>query len=204
MTTIAWFFILLAALLVRGVAKGRVTELPGDLRDMLIAALRGDTEALKEASGRSGDGLQATTATVDVTATAPSGGKAFAAGKGASLLAKAKQLGQGRSYVWGGTFANGKGGDCSGLVWRAGKDLGLWTVGRFTTFTFPSAMKAYVTVVTDPQPGDIAVWQRGGVKGHMGIVSGPGRFYSALSRSSGIKDAPISAISGRLTFYRLK
>ncbi|GIH29369.1 hypothetical protein Aph01nite_76790 [Acrocarpospora phusangensis] len=201
MNTIAWLLVLLGALLIRGVTKGRVTELPGDLRDMLIAGLSGDLEALKEAAGREGDGLEAPT--VDVTATAPTGGKAFAAGKGAALLATARQLGDGKPYVWAGTFANGRGGDCSGLVWRAGKNSGLWTVARFTTFTFPRAMKKYVKVVTTPQVGDIAVWQRGGIKGHMGIVSGPNRFYSALSKTNGIREAPISVISGRLTYYRL-
>lgn len=202
MNTLAWVLIFAAALVIRAVAKGRVMELPGDLGDMLHGALVGDFEAVREAAGRTGEGL--TAPAVEGGGELAAAASTAAAGKGAALLAEARRLGDGKPYVWGGTFAAGRGGDCSGLVWRAMKNLKLYSGPRFTTFTFPAAAKSFAVVVTDPRPGDIAVWQRGGVKGHMGIVSGPGRFYSALSRRSGVKDAPISSISGRLTYYRLK
>jgi len=206
--TIAWLMLICAALLIRGVSKGRVVELPTDLRDMLLGALTGDMEAVKEAAGRTGDGLQAATASGEVagTASATASGEVAGTGssKGVALLREAQRIGNGRPYIWGATFANGGGGDCSGLVWRAMKNLGYYSGARFTTYTFPVAARSFATVVTDPQPGDIAVWQKGGVNGHMGVVSGPGRFYSALSKRSGVKDAPISSISGRLSYYRLR
>lgn len=210
MNTIAWLFIILAALLIRGVFKGRVTELPGDLRDLMLGALTGDMEAVKEVSSRTGEGL--TAPATEATQTSVAGGtegsitgaNGAASAKGAALLAEAKKIGTGKPYQWGRTFSGGGGGDCSGLVWRAMKNLGYFTGGRFATYTFPAATRSIVTVVTDPKPGDIAVWQRGGTRGHMGIVSGPGTFFSALSRASGVKEAKISGITGRLTYYRLR
>lgn len=208
MSTIAWLFILASAVIVRGVAKGRVVELPGDIRDMLLGGLTGDFDAVKEAAGRTGEGL---TAPVAAMAGGSSGevvdGGAPAAGgaaKGQALIAEMKRLGAGKRYVWGGTFAGGRGGDCSGLVWRAMRNLGYYKGVRFTTSTFPRASKGFATVVSSPAPGDIAVWQRGGVKGHIGVVTGAGRFFSALNPELGIRDAPIAGISGRLTYYRLK
>lgn len=201
MSTIAWVMILAAVLLVRGVAKGRVEDLPGDLRDMLMAALTGDLDALKEAAGRTGEGLKPPAGGDPVPGTTPP----VDGSKGLRLLAEARRLGAGKRYVYGGTFtADSAGGDCSGLVWRAGTNLGFWKVPRFTTFTFDGLAPKYVVKVADPQPGDIVLWDRGGHHdGHMGIVSGGGQFYSALSRESGIREAPIRAISGRVTYYRL-
>lgn len=208
MNTVAWLLILTAGLMIRGIAKGRVVELPGDLRDMLLGALTGDFEAVKEAAGRTGDGLTAPLAAVPEATAAGLAGSAgtSAAGsaKGAALLAEARRIGKGRPYIWGATFANGRGGDCSGLVWRAMYNLGYYRGGRFTTYTFPVVSPKFATVVTTPAPGDIAVWQKGGVNGHMGIVSGPGVYWSALNRRSGVLDAPIKNMTGRLTYYRLK
>lgn len=209
MNTLAWVMILAAAVLIRSVFRGRVAELPEDVRDMLLGAMTGDMEAVREAAGRTGEGLTA------VAAEQPAGGESVGIGStsyavtqlgtknGRNLLAEARRLGAGKIYLWGGTFpAGGRGGDCSGLVWRAARNLKLYGGPRFTTYTFPLQSRSWAKVVTDPAPGDICVWQRGGVKGHMGIVSGPGKFYSALSTSSGIREASIKSITGRLTYYR--
>jgi hypothetical protein len=55
-STIAWIFILLGILIVRGVSKGRVMELPQDLSDAFLALVNGDQETLGEALGRTGAG----------------------------------------------------------------------------------------------------------------------------------------------------
>lgn len=206
MPTVAYFFIIVAALIVRGVVKGRATDVPGDLRDVFIGVLTGDLEAAKEAVNRTGSdrepvALDLTAATGAVVAGAALG---TGSGKGVTLLAKMHEIGAGKPYRFGGTFANGGGGDCSGLVWRAGKILGYWGNPRFTTATFPAVAMRRCDVVSTPAVGDIVVWQRGGVKGHMGVVSGDDRFYSALSSDAGVTEAKTSAISGRRTFYRLK
>jgi cell wall-associated NlpC family hydrolase len=203
MTTIGWLFILAAAVILRSVFKGRVAELPVDTRDMLLGALRGDFEAVKEAAARTGEGLQPTlVAEGSPTVSGVAGGSGGPTG--AALVAEMKRLGDGKRYVWSGTFAPGSGGgDCSGLVWRAVKNLGIYTGPRFTTFTFPLQSKKWAAPTTSPQPGDIVVWQRGGPKGHMGVVTGPDRFYSALSQRSGVREAPISSITGRITYYRV-
>lgn len=205
MNTLAWLLILGAALLLRGVAKGRVVELPGDIRDLLLGAMTGDVEAVKEVAGRTGDGLTAGTVTAagEVEGAQSVTASGTAGGGGVALLREVRRLGTGKPYIWGATFANGQGGDCSGLVWRAVRNLGIYSGPRFTTSTFPLQSRSFAVPVSTPQPGDIAVWQKGGVSGHMGVVSGNGTFFSALSRRSGVKDAPIRAISGRLTYYRL-
>ncbi len=213
MRTVGWLFLLLAALLVRATFKGRVMEIPKDFGDMLLGALTGDFEAVREAEARTGEGIspvamaaapaEGGSAAVG-SAVANAANSATAAAKGAALVAECKRLGTGKPYIWGGTFASGRGGDCSGLVWRALYNLGIYKGGRFTTYTFPAVSKKFAVPVSTPQAGDIAVWQRGGVTGHMGVVVAPGRLFSAVGRAHGVKETPINWFSGRLTYYRLK
>jgi cell wall-associated NlpC family hydrolase len=204
MTTIAWLLILGAAVMIRSVAKGRVTELPGDARDMLLGALTGDFAAVKEAAGRTGEGLTAPSSDAVASSVAAGAAGAVASARAASLLAETKRLGTGKAYIWGGTFAaGGAGGDCSGLVWRALKNLGIYTGPRFTTVSFPAVSPKFSVPVASPLPGDIVVWQRLPT-GHMGIVTGPDVFYSALSRKAGVRESKISAERGVPKFYRLK
>lgn len=201
MNTVAWLALFVGALILRGVTKGRVLELPGDLRDMLIAALSGDVNGVKEVAARTGEGV---TAVPVAAATEPSGGTNLGlvgSGNGPALVAEMKRLGNGKPYVWGATGPNSY--DCSGLVWRAMKNLGIYTGARFTTFTFAAAAKRVVTVVNDPKPGDIVVFYRGPGSGHMGIVSAPGKLYSAASTKLGIGEYPISGFSGTKVYYRL-
>jgi cell wall-associated NlpC family hydrolase len=113
---------------------------------------------------------------VGVGAAALGAGLSVASG---SLLGAAERY-LGRPYQWGGTFANGKGGDCSGLIYRAGLDIGLgWP--RFTTSTI--MFSPYVQRVPVPSVGDIVVWP--GM--HAGIVSGPRQMLAAPFTGSVVK-----------------
>lgn len=111
-----------------------------------------------------------------------------------SLLGAAERY-LGRPYQWGGTFANGKGGDCSGLIYRAGLDIGLgWP--RFTTSTI--AFSPYVQRIPAPSVGDLVVWP--GV--HMGIVSGPGQMLAAPRTGDVVKYTSYSHTRyGRAAIY---
>ena len=121
------------------------------------------------------------------TSGSASPGAAGGSAGGSALLATMQQLGNGKPYVWGATGPNGY--DCSGLVWAAMKQLGIYTGPRFTTHTFVSALGSKVTPVsgTDGQVGDVILWAS-----HIGVVDGPGTMYSALSPSNGIRSAPFS------------
>lgn len=194
MNTVAWVLILVAGLLVRGMTKGRsITQLPGDLGEMFNALVSGDQASLATALGRTGDSQVPTTAESPVTAA-----QAVAAGPGggSSLLGEMKRLGAGKPYVWGGTGPNGY--DCSGIVWRAMKNLALYSGPRFTTLTFIVALRSSLTKVNSPQAGDVVWWPT-----HMGVCDGKDSFYSALSRNGGIKSVPISAMPKGAIFYRL-
>lgn len=205
MNTIAWLGILVGALILRGVLKGRVKEVPTDMRDLLIAALNGDLTAVKEIGARTGEGITAVpVAGVTDPATSTPGGTNLSnvgAANGPALVAEMRRLGAGKPYVWGATGPNGY--DCSGIVWRALKNLGIYTGIRFTTFTFAAQCKSIITVVNSPQVGDIVVFYRGPGSGHMGVVSAPGKLYSAASTKLGIGEYPISGFSGTKVYYRL-
>lgn len=219
MTTIAWLMIVLAVILLRGVSKGRVAELPNDIRDMFIAMVEGDTTALAEVWNREGTGM--TAETIDVAAVGalggtptgdnagnPSGANTGLSGGGSTgLLAEVRRLGDQAKhrYTWGGTTAAG-GFDCSGIVWRALVNLyGAKRIGsRFTTYTFGAASKRWADRVSTPAVGDVVVWNRGISSGHMGIVIGPDRMFSALGKNYGIIESKMSSERGTPVYYRVK
>ncbi len=120
-------------------------------------------------------------------------GAGLAGASGGLLGAAEKYLG--RPYQWGGTFASGKGGDCSGLVWRAGADLGIgWP--RFTTTTILAS--PYVQRIPAPSVGDLVVWP--GM--HMGIVSGPGEMLAAPRTGDVVKFTSWKPVrAGRVAIY---
>jgi hypothetical protein len=121
------------------------------------------------------------------------GGGDFSASSSGLLASAQKYIG--RPYQWGGTFANNKGGDCSGLVYRAGADIGIpWA--RFTTSTI--AMSSFVERVSTPTVGDIVVW----IGSHMGIVSGEGMMLNALKPGTVVRYDPWKPMrSGKMATY---
>lgn len=200
MTTIAWLFIICAVVMIRQVTKGRADKLPEDLRDFMLALLSGDNAAMKEVASRTGDTLtpsEAVTPTGTGTGNGVVGGNA--SDNGVALLTEARKLGAaaGNRYVWGATGPNGY--DCSGLVWRAARNIGVYKGVRFTTYTFRVQSKGWAQEVKSPAVGDIVLWT-----GHMGIVSGPDKMYNALSRNSGILESSISKHSGTPSYWRVQ
>jgi cell wall-associated NlpC family hydrolase len=109
------------------------------------------------------------------------GGDFGTAGASSSALLNSAMKYLGRPYKWGGTFKPPDiQGDCSGLVYRAGVDIGLqWP--RFTTTTI--MFSSFVQKVSAPSPGDLVVWPGH----HMGIVSGPGQMINAPHRGTVVR-----------------
>jgi hypothetical protein len=202
MITVAWVFVIMAAVLARQAIKGRAANTMEDVHDAFLALVDGNWSELGSVFGRSGN-----TALVPISVTAGDAAVAGAAlgtaGASTALLGEVRRLGaSAKGYRWGGVGPSYY--DCSGLVWRALKNLGLYKGARFTTLTFPSATKGVTTKVSTPAVGDIVVWVKAvSPFGHMGVVSGPDRFYSALSSKSGIKESSIKGHSGTPSYYRV-
>lgn len=184
MSTIGWFFILTAFLVIRQVARGRVLNTMEDLSDAFLAITTGDSQALSGVVTRTGDYNTPSEATID-EAVVPAGKIS-----GQTLLAAAVSLGNtAKGYRWAATGPNYY--DCSGLVYRAAQKVG-YTGRRFTTADIKDAKGFYP--VSAPGTGDIVLWRAGNghATGHMGIVSGGDQFYSARSVRSGIGYSKIS------------
>ncbi len=178
---------ILAGLTVSAVWRGRVMELPTDLGEAFTAAITGDYADLKDVLTRKGDGLIPTPVAVSSeTATGT------ASAIGSTLLSEMKRL----AVIADNTYSLGTTGpksfDCSGLVWRALRNLGTYSGSRFTTATFVLAARSFAKPVNDPRIGDIVLWPRH----HMGVVSGNDLFYSARNRKSGIGESRISTFRG--------
>jgi cell wall-associated NlpC family hydrolase len=111
--------------------------------------------------------------------TAGEGKSGFANGSG--LLAEMQKLGNGKKYSQ--LRRTGPDSyDCSGLVWRAGQNLGLWPKGTtaFNTASFIVHTSEFgLKKVSTPEPGDIVWWV-----GHMGVATDATNIYSALSSHS--------------------
>jgi len=150
---------------------------------------------LKTVLTRSGDGLVA-------PASGPGEDSPVTPGQsGNAVLTEMHRLAQAanNTYVYGATGPNGY--DCSGLVWRALKNIGIYTGSRFTTSTFPLAARSFAKSVDSPEVGDIVLWSFK----HMGVVSGKDKFYSARNRKYGIGESSISGWSstGTPRYYRI-
>jgi cell wall-associated NlpC family hydrolase len=193
MDTLAWLMVLTAILIVRGVKNGRVVELPGDIRDTVVAMLTGDVEGLKEVGGRRGESASAVNVTLD---TVP-----YGQGTG-NLVTEMKRLAKegGDTYKWGGESLAEGGYDCSGLVWAALKSLGIYSGPRFTASSFPGIAGKFAVKISkeDAQAGDIVRWPN-----HMGVVTGTDRYYSALNPKAGIKEDAIHNHRGTPTYWRV-
>jgi peptidoglycan DL-endopeptidase CwlO len=113
----------------------------------------------------------------------------FAASASGNAIVDAAMKYEGIPYKWGGAFANGGGGDCSGLVNRVllhdlhlkgpmgavakGESFSDGPHGPVTAQWF--ATNVCHTVPTDQmQAGDLACWLT-----HMGIVTGPDEMLNA-------------------------
>ena len=217
MPTLAWLMILGAIILVRQVLRGRATELPTDLGQLVVASLDGDTATVKRVLGLRGTDLTATEgAPLDTTTlNAQSGGANTAPGVApifstpgsglapwadTGLLAAAMYLGsRAKGYRFGWTGPDFY--DCSGLVWRALMQTKLYNGPRFTTFNFGS-VKGFAKVTDGKyQVNDVVVWPTH----HMGIVAGADQFYSARNPRIGIGTSKISTWGdGTPIFYRWK
>ena len=204
MNTIGWLFILLGIIVARQVSKGRVMNLPEDLGDAFIAFASGDSDALGGVLARSGDSATPTASVVDdSTQVVGTGGTASGLAAAAQLLgSKAK------GYRWAATGPSYY--DCSGLMWRASQAVG-YRGPRFTTasilgqkeFKRISAPGTQGPGVTAAVVNDLVLWPAGsgGVTGHMGVMTGPDKFYSARSVRSGIGEATISGFRKTRPMY---
>lgn len=226
MNTIAWLFILGGILIARQVSRGRVMNLTEDLGDAFIAVASGDTDALGEVLTRRGDDASPTAADLAVYKLTEGVTDAFgtlvptvAGGIGDAY----KQLGDGignlaltaimlgsraKGYRWAATGPDYY--DCSGLMWRAAQGIG-YKGSRFTTATLPgrkefkriSAPGMQGPGLTAATINDIVLWPagRGGITGHMGVITGGNKFYSARSVRSGIGEASISGFRSKAPDY---
>jgi cell wall-associated NlpC family hydrolase len=229
MTTIAWLLLLSGIVILRQVSKGRVQNLGEDLSDAFLAITRGDTKGLTDVFAREGENDEpmfadlgdalaqgvmgtagATVATgADISKAIGGQIKGLEAKGNKSLVIAAAILGsKAKGYRFGATGPDYY--DCSGLMFRAAQMIG-YKGGRFTTFTI-GTNKAFREVQAPNVQGpgtngsagagidDIVCWPTH----HMGVVSGPDRFYSARSVKSGISEARISTFrnGAKPKYYR--
>jgi hypothetical protein len=221
MTTLAWFLILMGVLVARQVSRGRVMDLGGDLSDAFIALVGADTDGLGEVLSRKGAAAAPTAAdlaifnlTKGVTGGLTDATGAIAGGIGSltgqlqdtlgkSLALAAVTLGsRAKGYRWAATGPDYY--DCSGLMWRAAQGVG-YKGFRFTTSTVGSA-KGFKKIsppsaqgpgLVRATVGDLVVWPLH----HMGVVTGPNRFYSARSVKSGIGESNIAGFRKESPVY---
>lgn len=205
MNTIGYIFILVAALMIRAVAKGRVTHIGEDLTDAFVAIVSNDAAALREVSSRTGSDTTAPEGVMPATqgSSGESGLNDPSASSATGIAGKAIARGsKAKGYRWGATGPDYY--DCSGLMWRSCQDAGAYPKsgsgsGRFTTSTI-AGNKAFQRV-SKPGIGDIVCW----TNHHMGVVTGTDKFYSAKSKKSGIGYGTISTWPhGNPVYYRPK
>lgn len=205
MKTLGYLFILMAIFVGQAVARGRSDKITTDLSDGFLALIRGDTDALGEVLSRTGEGLTASQADLDKYEARTGMGDAPSAGMGSSSpgsIGKAAMArgDKAKGYRWTATGPDYY--DCSGLMWRACQDAGVFTGPRFTTATV-GGLKAFERV-TAPQIDDLVVWVPLYKTGHMGVVVGDDKFYSARSRASGIGTSTISTWKGGVKPFYLR
>lgn len=201
MSTFGLLALIIGALIIRQVAVGRTLDIKSDAADFLNAVLgNGDVNEVLARRGSAMNSAIADGGSAD-NSSDPAISNPAESNAGGALLREARRLGAaaGNRYVWGAVGPSGY--DCSGLVWRAMRNLGIYTGVRFTTATFPVIMtgRGIASKVSTPAPGDIVLWT-----GHMGIVSGPDRMYNAASKKSGIRESSISGHGGTPSYWRIK
>lgn len=206
MQTLAWILLLAGGLLIRQVSTGRAGNVLEDFSDGFTAFVSGDWGALSEVSARRGSNNEVVSVLPAGSADAVGGSPVpagTAGGGGTALIAEMRKLGSAANnrYVFGATGPQAY--DCSGLVWRAMRNTGIYNGARFTTATFPFMAGQVVTQAPSGNVGDVVLWRRGAT-GHMGVVIGPDRMFSALSSQWGIRESTISAEKGTPSYWRIK
>lgn len=217
MNTLAWILILTAILMTRAVYKGRVLNMGEDLSDAFLALISNDTGKLKEVLDRVGDSNTAVTTNLSLyqPTLEAIGGTAIGVAQGAghliselearantSVALASVMLGsKAKGYRWGAAGPDYY--DCSGLMWAAMRLSKVYTGSRFTTATFASKCKDTYARVESPQVEDIAVWplRVPYATGHMGVVTGADKFYSARSVRSGIGESKLSTFRSYQPLY---
>lgn len=218
MSTLGWLLILTGFLIVRQVTKGRVLQTGEDLSDAFLAIASGDTEALQEVFAREGDSNEPTafdslsqgignltgayTQGIPDVATNLTGQVSehltqIQKDINSNVALWAISLGEkAKGYRFGATGPEYY--DCSGLMWRACQKAGFKGV-RFTTATIQ--LSKYFKKIADPSlgvstvtTGDIVLWPGK----HMGVVTTPGRFYSARSVETGIGESNIAGFNKKI------
>jgi hypothetical protein len=114
------------------------------------------------------------------TITDPGGGGTITNHRGDAFVAAAKRY-IGRPYVFGGEFAGGGGGDCSGLVVRALRDIGI-NVPRLTAAGFLTWQGAYTVTTAQRSAGDLVCWP-----GHIGIAVDHDNMVNAARRGTPVR-----------------
>ena len=197
MSTFGYLFVLAGALLIRQVVTGRVKETPGDFKALTLSLLNADVEGIRGVVSQRGENVPVSavgtgSATAD-TGTSPA--PTFAEFTG--LIAEMKRLGNSaKGYVWGASGPTYY--DCSGLVWKALVNLGIYSGPRFTTKTFRNVAANFaspISSVQTPAVGDIVLWEGH----HIGVLVGPDTLYSARSPAKGIGT---SSVSGDSKYFR--
>lgn len=198
MSTLGYFFILGALVIMRQIYKGRMLNIGEDLSDAFLAIVSGDSTKISEVFSRTGDANLPSASEPSATETT-SKAVAGVIAKTAPILAFARKRGAAaKGYRWAATGPDYY--DCSGLIYRAAQDAG-YRGPRFTTATV-LAMPGFKKIsgpnvegpgISNAGLGDIVLWLTGmGGGGHMGVISGENTFYSALNPQEGIKDEKLS------------
>lgn len=160
----------------------------------------GDAQWIKNIADHPASAPAASIPGVDA-AGADAGANAAAAGAGAAggwvtgsaqgdQLVNAARRYLGRPYVWSGTFAGTGGGDCSGLVQRAFKDVGVTDCPR-TSGQIAVWRKLRKVARTAVAPGDVLWWP-----GHVALATSNTQMIEAPTfgvpvRITGIRGAPL-------------
>ncbi len=189
MPPLALLFVLGGILLIRQVVVGRAAETPSDVRDLSLAVVHGDTAGMQEVLARRGENVP-TAESGEVASTLPVGTG------NAGLLTECIKLGTAaKGYRWGGIGPDYY--DCSGLVWRAMRNLDIYKGLRFNTAVFGAIAKTQGwSKVDKPETGDVVVW----AAHHMGVCAGGDKMYSARDPKRGIAYSTISGDSGAFGF----
>jgi cell wall-associated NlpC family hydrolase len=183
-----YLFVLGGSILVRQVAIGRAQETPEDIRDMTLAVLNADMDEVKTVLSRRGTNVEAAVSSGVVAA---DNAAASTSSSDKPLVQTVMNLGNAANgYRLGATGPDYY--DCSGLIWRACKNLGLYNGPRFTTHTFQAISRGWAQNVDTQTIGSIVLWS----SRHMGICIGNDRMYSARSTAKGIGESTISGDSG--------